>query len=117
MDTASLVFCPWLCIFEVGLHTSLRRTAFPYLYPILFLFAGGMAIAAAMQQWNLHRRIALAVMRAIGAEPARLLLGSLAATAFISLWISNTATAAMMFPIGLAVIAQLEAQAGGRRLT
>ena len=75
-----------------------------------------MAIAAAMQQWNLHRRIALAVMRAIGVAPARLLLGSLAATAFVSLWISNTATAAMMFPIGLAVIAQLEAQAGGRRL-
>ena len=113
---APLVLFPLLGIFEGGLFSGLRRTVLPYIDPYIFLFAGGMAIAAAMQQWNLHRRIALAVMRAIGAEPARLLLGSLAATAFISLWISNTATAAMMFPIGLAVIAQLEAQAGGRRL-
>src|SRR5688572_26494361 len=96
---APLVLFPLLGIFEGGLFSGLRRTALPYIDPYIFLFAGGMAIAAAMQQWNLHRRIALAVMRAIGAEPARLLLGSLAATAFISLWISNTATAAMMFPI------------------
>ncbi len=113
---APLVLFPLLGVFGGGALDDLRQTALPYLDPYIFLFAGGMAIAAAMQQWNLHRRIALAVMRAIGVQPARLLLGSLAATAFVSLWISNTATAAMMFPIGLAVIAQLEAQAGGRRL-
>jgi sodium-dependent dicarboxylate transporter 2/3/5 len=75
-----------------------------------------MSIAAAMQQWNLHRRVALAILRAIGTEPARLLLGFLAATAFVSLWISNTATATMMLPIGIALIAQLESRLGGRRL-
>jgi sodium-dependent dicarboxylate transporter 2/3/5 len=113
---APLLLFPLLDVFGSGWLSALRQSALPYLDPYIFLFAGGMAIAAAMQQWNLHRRIALAVMRAIGVEPARLLLGSLAATAFVSLWISNTATAAMMFPIGLAVIGQLEAQAGGRRL-
>jgi sodium-dependent dicarboxylate transporter 2/3/5 len=69
-----------------------------------------------MQQWNLHRRIALTILRAIGTDPRRLLFGFLAATAFISLWLSNTATATMMLPIGLSVIAQLETHAGGRRL-
>ena len=88
----------------------------PYFDPYIFLFLGGMCIAAAMQQWNLHRRIALTIMRAIGTDPRRLLFGVLAATAFVSLWISNTATATMMLPIGLSVIAQLETHAGGRRL-
>ena len=92
------------------------RTGLPYLDPYVFLFLGGMCIAAAMQQWNLHRRIALLVLRRVGTSPARILLGFLSATAFVSLWISNTATAAMMFPIGMAVIVQLEARGGGRRL-
>jgi sodium-dependent dicarboxylate transporter 2/3/5 len=88
----------------------------PYFDPYIFLFAGGMAIAAAMQQWNLHRRVALGVMAGVGTRPPRLLLGFLCATAFVSMWISNTATAAMMLPIGLAVMAQLEEAEGGRRL-
>ena len=69
-----------------------------------------------MEQWRLHRRVALHIMRAIGTNPKRLLLGMLVATASISLWISNTATAVMMMPIGLALLAQLEAPLGGRRL-
>jgi sodium-dependent dicarboxylate transporter 2/3/5 len=111
-----LVLFPVLGVFAGGHAENLRGAAAPYVDPYIFLFAGGMAIAAAMQQWNLHRRIALGVMDKIGAEPPRLLAGFLAATAFISLWISNTATAAMMLPIGLALMAQLEAQVG-RRLT
>jgi sodium-dependent dicarboxylate transporter 2/3/5 len=86
----------------------------PYLDPYIFLFLGGMGIAAAMQQWNLHRRIALAIMRRVGTAPARLLLGVLIATSLVSLWISNTASAAMMLPIGLAVLHELERQAGRR---
>ncbi len=73
-----------------------------------------MALGAALEQWHLHRRIALLIMRAIGTSPQRLLLGMLVATATISLWISNTATAVMMVPIGLALIAQLEASEGRR---
>ena len=111
------LFCfPILGIFGRGVAGDLQRTALPYIDAYIFLFLGGMCIAAAMQEWNLHRRIALTIMRAIGAEPRRLLLGFVLATAFVSLWISNTATAAMMFPIGMAVIAQLERQGGGRRL-
>ncbi|HBL30807.1 MAG TPA: sodium:sulfate symporter [Acidobacteria bacterium] len=93
-----------------------EKALLPYVDPYIFLFAGGMGIAAAMQQWNLHRRIALTIMDRIGSDPRRLLAGTLLSTAFISLWISNTATAAMMMPIGLAIIAQLEAQRDGRRL-
>lgn len=109
-----LVAFPLLTVFSGDALANLRAAALPYVDPYIFLFAGGMAIAAAMQQWNLHRRLALGVMDKIGAEPPRLLAGFLAATAFISLWISNTATAAMMLPIGLALMAQLEAQVGRR---
>lgn len=109
-----LALFPLLRLFGPEAAANVRASWLPYIDPYIFLFAGGMAIAAAMQQWNLHRRIALGVMRIIGAEPERLLFGFLAATAFISMWISNTATATMMLPIGMALIAQLEAQVGRR---
>jgi len=95
---------------------NLRAAAEPYVNPYIFLFLGGMCIAASMQQWGLHRRIALQVMRAVGTEPRRLLAGMLIATAAISMWISNTATATMMVPIGMAVITQLEGRMGGVKL-
>ena len=111
-----LAVLPFSGIHGDGLGANLRGALLPYVDPYIFLFLGGMGIAAAMQQWNLHRRIALAVMRLVGTDPRRLLFGLLLATAGISLWISNTATAAMMFPIGLAVIAEFERETG-RRLT
>lgn len=111
-----LVLFPLLRVFGPGAGANVRGAALPYVDPYIFLFAGGMGIAAAMQQWDLHRRIALSIMRQIGTDPRRLLAGSLAATAAISLWISNTATAAMMVPIGIALVAQMEEQAGGARL-
>ena len=111
-----LAVLPFSGIHGDGLGANLRGALLPYVDPYIFLFLGGMGIAAAMQQWNLHRRIALAVMRVVGTDPRRLLFGLLLATAGISLWISNTATAAMMFPIGLAVIAEFERETG-RRLT
>jgi len=92
-----------------GFAYQLVRTVDGFLDANIFLFMGGMCIAAAMERWNLHRRIALTIMRAVGGGSARLVLGFLLATAFISLWISNTATAVMMMPIGMAVIAQAEA--------
>jgi sodium-dependent dicarboxylate transporter 2/3/5 len=111
-----LVAFPLLGVFGGSYVEDAAAAAVPYLHPYIFLFMGGMCIAAAMQQAGLHKRIALAVMRAIGTRPERLLLGFLCATAFVSLWLSNTATATMMVPIGLALIVQLEARAGGRRL-
>jgi solute carrier family 13 (sodium-dependent dicarboxylate transporter), member 2/3/5 len=109
-----ILLFPLFGVFEGDFATRLLKTLAPYVNPYIFLFMGGMCIAAAMQQWNLHRRIALHIMRRIGTNPQRLLLGFLAATAFISLWISNTATAAMMLPIGIAVISQCETKAGRR---
>lgn len=111
-----LVLFPLFQVFGAGFTRNLFETISSYFDPYNFLFAGGMCIAAAMQQCHLHRRVALNIMNAIGTAPARLLLGVLAATAFISMWISNTATATMMMPIGLAMILQLEAQLDGRRL-
>ena len=111
-----LVLFPLTGVFGGGMGANVRQSVMPYLDPYIFLFAGGMAIAAAMQQWNLHRRIALGIMDRIGSDPRRLLAGTLAATAFISMWISNTATAAMMMPIGLAVVLQVEDQRGAGRL-
>jgi sodium-dependent dicarboxylate transporter 2/3/5 len=111
-----LVLFPLTGVFGGGLWGNVRQSVTPYIDPYIFLFAGGMGIAAAMQQWNLHRRIALGIMDRIGSDPRRLLAGTLVATAFISMWISNTATAAMMMPIGLAVVLQVEDQRGAGRL-
>ena len=101
-----------------GIHlwTNLGAAARPYVDAYIFLFLGGMCIAAAMQQWNLHRRIALGIMAFTGTRPRRLLFGVLLATVAISMWISNTATATMMMPIGMAVIRELEHRMGGKRL-
>ncbi|MEX2579142.1 MAG: SLC13 family permease [Verrucomicrobiales bacterium] len=89
-----------------------REVAPVYVNYVIFLFVGGFLIALAMERWNLHRRIALNIIRKIGSKPSRLVLGFMVATAFLSMWISNTATAIMMLAIGLAVIKQAETSFG-----
>lgn len=79
-----------------------------YVNYIIFLYLGGFLIALAMERWNLHRRIALSVISFVGSKPSRLVLGFMIATAFLSMWISNTATTIMMLAIGMAVIRQAE---------
>jgi sodium-dependent dicarboxylate transporter 2/3/5 len=111
-----LVFFPVLGVFGRGLSGDALKAGEPFVDAYIFLFLGGMMIGAAMEQWNLHRRVALHIMRVVGTDPKRLLLGMLIATAFVSLWISNTATAVMMLPIAMALLAQLEAASGGRKL-
>ena len=86
-----------------------------YMNYVIFLFLGGFLIALAMERWNLHKRIALTIIRAIGSSPSRLVLGFMIATAFLSMWISNTATAIMMLAIGLAVIKQAEDTFGAEK--
>jgi sodium-dependent dicarboxylate transporter 2/3/5 len=73
----------------------------------IFLFMGGFFLAMAMQKWELHRRIALHIIRLIGLGPRKIILGFMVATAFLSMWISNTASTMMMYPIGLAIILQM----------
>ncbi len=81
-----------------------RETATSYGDPIVYLFLGAFMIALAMERWGLHRRIALAMISAIGATPERLVLGFLSATAGVSMWINNTAATLMLFPVGVAVV-------------
>ncbi|MCJ8498953.1 SLC13 family permease [Desulfatitalea alkaliphila] len=87
-----------------------------YINSTIFLFLGGFMIAVAMENWLLHRRIALKIIRIIGGGPARLVLGFMIAAGFLSMWISNTATAIMMLPIGMAIVSKLEADFGRERV-
>lgn len=89
----------------LGLGTAAESAA-PYANHLVYLFLGGFMLAQAMQRWNLHRRIALNIVKLVGSSPARLVLGFMCASGFISMWVSNTATAAMMMPIGIAVVQQ-----------
>jgi sodium-dependent dicarboxylate transporter 2/3/5 len=79
-----------------------------YFNHVIFLFIGGFIVALAMQKWDLHKRIALKIMLITGTSPRRVLLGFMAATAFLSMWISNTATAMMMVPILLSISKKLK---------
>ncbi len=76
----------------------------PYANKIVFLFLGGFLIAIAMQKWNLHRRIALLTLRRVGTHPRQIILGMMISTAFLSMWVSNTATTLMMLPIAISVL-------------
>jgi sodium-dependent dicarboxylate transporter 2/3/5 len=81
-----------------------KAVATTYFNDVIFLFIGGFIMALAMQRWNLHRRVALWTVRLIGTGPKRIVLSFMVATAFLSMWISNTATTMMMVPIALSVI-------------
>ncbi len=90
-----------------------KAVASAYFNDVIFLFMGGFMVALAMQRWNLHRRIALHILRFTGVSPARILFGFMLASAFLSMWISNTATTMMMLPIALSIIQQLESLTSG----
>ncbi|GAW91220.1 SLC13 family permease [Calderihabitans maritimus] len=96
-----------IVLFPLTKAMSYKEVTPPYAHYNIYLFMGGFFIAVAMERWNLHRRIALNIIRLIGTGPNRIVLGFMVATAFLSMWISNTATTMMMTPIGLAVILQV----------
>ncbi|PZM61899.1 SLC13 family permease [Paenibacillus dendritiformis] len=81
---------------------------------IIFLFLGGFFIATAMEKWNLHKRMALSIISVIGTSTQRILLGFMAATGFLSMWVSNTAAVMMMVPMGLAITAQIASTLAGK---
>jgi sodium-dependent dicarboxylate transporter 2/3/5 len=83
---------------------SISETTSPYANPLIFLFMGGFMIALAMQRWGLHRRIALSIISKVGPHPNAIIFGFMLASAFLSMWVSNTATALMMLPIALSVV-------------
>jgi solute carrier family 13 (sodium-dependent dicarboxylate transporter), member 2/3/5 len=89
---------------------SLEETCAPYGDKYVFLFLGGFVLALAMEKWHLHRRLALGIIRKTGVGANRIILGFMLAAFAISMWISNTATALMMFPIGTSVVALLTQQ-------
>lgn len=90
-------------LFPIAGVASTRDAVAPYANELVFLFLGGFLLAAALEYWKAHARIAYAIVEAIGLSGRRVVLGVMVATAFISMWISNTATAAMMYPIAMAI--------------
>lgn len=93
-----------LILFPLLKIAKLEDTAAPYANPIIFLFMGGFMLGLAIEKWNLHRRIALNIVRLTGTSGDRIVLGFILATGLLSMWLSNTATTMMMFPIALSVI-------------
>jgi len=93
-----------LVLFPLLGITTMDDAAQPYANPLIFLFMGGFIIALGMQRWNLHRRLALNIIRVMGMHPKSIVASFMIATAFLSMWVSNTATTMMMMPIGLSVI-------------
>ena len=96
-----------IILFPLSGGLSLTETTASFGHKYIFLYVGGFIIAITIEKWNLHKRIALNIINFIGTDIVNIILGFMVATAFMSMWISNTATSVMMLPIGMAIVAQL----------
>jgi len=94
---------PLVCFPLLGI-ASIQDTAAPYANKVIYLFLGGFIVAFAMQRWNLHRRIALAVLAHVGGNGRSLVGGFMLASAIISMWVMNTSTTMMLLPIAVSII-------------
>ncbi len=104
-----------LIFFPLSGLLSAEEVASSYMNSIIFLFLGGFLIAIAMEEWSLHKRIALKIIMIFGGTPNSIVLGFIVSGALLSMWISNTATALMLLPIAISVINKLEDQFGQER--
>lgn len=100
LEATALLPIVILPLLKIGTLTEVTGA---YADPVIFLFLGGFFIAATLERWDLHRRFALSTVRMVGTDAPRVILAFLLATAAVSMWISNTATAVMMLPIAAAV--------------
>jgi sodium-dependent dicarboxylate transporter 2/3/5 len=96
-----------IILFPLTGSLSLAETTASYGHKYIFLFIGGFILAIAIERWQLHKRIALTIIKLVGTNITHIILGFMIATAFLSMWISNTATAVMILPVGMAIVAQL----------
>jgi sodium-dependent dicarboxylate transporter 2/3/5 len=104
-----------LVLFPLCGALTFKQAATPYADSNIYVYLGGFMIALAIERWGLHRRIALHTLLVIGTSPSRLVGGIMLATALLSMWISNTATTAMMLPLGLSLVHLLNTQAAQHR--
>lgn len=96
-----------IILFPLTGATKINEAVSGYSHPYIFLFIGGFMLAIALEKWQLHKRIALSIIKIVGTNQPKVILGFMIATAFLSMWISNTATTVMMLPIGMAIVMQL----------
>ncbi len=97
-----------IILFPLTGGLNLSTTTAAYGHKLVFLFLGGFLIAIAIEKWNLHKRLSLNIIKLTGNNKSSIILGFMLATAFLSMWISNTATSIMILPVGLAIISQLK---------
>ena len=107
LDIAVTALLP-IVLFPLSGGLTLTETTASYGHKYIFLFIGGFILAIAIEKWNLHKRIALTIIRIVGTNVVHIILGFMVATAFLSMWISNTATAVMILPVGMAIVLQLK---------
>ena len=96
-----------IILFPLTGALGLVETSASYGHRYIFLYIGGFILAIAIERWGLHKRIALNTIKFIGTNIKSIILGFMVATAFLSMWISNTAASVMMLPIGMSIISQL----------
>lgn len=100
---AATALLPMIVLPLLGVMT-INAAAAPYANPVIYLFFGGFVLAAAVEATGLHRRLALAMVRAVGTQPDRVILGFMIAGGFISMWVSNTAAVLMLLPLATSMI-------------